>query len=574
MISNPVHIGMRYIMRCGRGVKDRLKRATPRPLVLAISLALTGMLPFTSLKAQMALFTALALEESSPSLVMKEVPSAVQGYVELAEKGDADAQYNLAHIYETGFGVPVDERKAASWYKKAANQGHRDAQLKLGMLYVIGKGTRQSEIKGARWVRKAADDGSSIAKLLYDKVLSPDIETPLDSVDIVKKIYKELEKGEDQAEKQLVALIDENKVKQEQDKKTLSERFTGPSTNALGEKVEIRNNIPEFLANKERQVAKPKVDNLSLLQRDANAGKPEAQYQLALLYESGEKVDLNPGEAIRWYTSAANKGLKEAQYRLGIAYLHGTGVPQNIIKGKEYLSKAAEQNYDLANKLLPIYMNSANEPSIVLSWFLEKALEGDAEAQFGLGHMYENGWGVPADTINAKKWYVSARSLGSDDADKRLRNIKAELAAQEPDQPAETRPKITDPNVLKRLSQENSRSSDNEVTRSRIIREGDQQNTPLDDATLSDQNDTRQAQERTQAETTAKSAVTNSVKRDANGNSGLQKKNDNGSAATKARKSIIVPILLVVFGVVLGVIVFKWMRSSGAVSYRRKDSMF
>jgi TPR repeat protein len=511
-----------------------------------------------------------AATASPPAETMKELPTAVQWYVELAEKGDADAQYNLGTIYETGFGVPIDERKAAAWYKKAANQEHRDAQLKLGLLYVLGKGTRQSEIKGARWVRKAADNGSSVAKLLYDQVLSPDIEAPLDSSDIVKKIYKVLDKGDAQAEKELVALIDENKAKLQQDKKPPSERFTGPSTNTLGEKIEIKNNVPEFLVNKEAQSPKPKVDNLSLLQRDANAGKPEAQYQLALLYESGDKVDLNPGEAIRWYTSAANKGLKEAQYRLGIAYLHGSGVPQNIIKGKEYLSKAADQNYDLANKLLPIYLGNAKEPSIVLSWFLEKALEGDADAQYGLGHIYENGWGVPADPVNAKKWYVSARSMGNDDADKRLRNIKAELAGQDSDQPAETRPKISDPKILKRLNEQKNSAVDSEVTRSKIIRDSDQQNGTQLNSASNDQTTTE----------LARVESTNGVKSDAakgeiGATAGAQKKKlEKSSTPPNSRKSVIIPALLVVFGIVLGVIVFKWMRNSGAAVPYKKDSMF
>jgi TPR repeat protein len=45
-----------------------------------------------------------------------------------ANAGDADAQYNLAYIYENGLGVPKDEAKALELYQQAANQGHSPAQ--------------------------------------------------------------------------------------------------------------------------------------------------------------------------------------------------------------------------------------------------------------------------------------------------------------------------------------------------------------------------------------------------------------------------------------------------------------
>jgi len=45
-----------------------------------------------------------------------------------AEKGDPDAQYNLAYRYENGFGLPKDEAKALELYQKAADQGHSGAQ--------------------------------------------------------------------------------------------------------------------------------------------------------------------------------------------------------------------------------------------------------------------------------------------------------------------------------------------------------------------------------------------------------------------------------------------------------------
>ncbi|KPJ92877.1 MAG: hypothetical protein AMJ55_09085, partial [Gammaproteobacteria bacterium SG8_15] len=62
----------------------------------------------------------------------------------MAKSGDADAQYNLGSVYETGFGVKADSDEAVRWYKEAADQDHQLAQLKLGIMYILGDGARQS----------------------------------------------------------------------------------------------------------------------------------------------------------------------------------------------------------------------------------------------------------------------------------------------------------------------------------------------------------------------------------------------------------------------------------------------
>ena len=38
--------------------------------------------------------------------------------LQFAERGDAEAQNNLAICYEDGTGVPKDEEKAVEWYTK------------------------------------------------------------------------------------------------------------------------------------------------------------------------------------------------------------------------------------------------------------------------------------------------------------------------------------------------------------------------------------------------------------------------------------------------------------------------
>ena len=53
---------------------------------------------------------------------------------QLAEKGDANAQYNLGVMYENGQVVEQNDAEALRWYKKAAEKGHAYAKYMLDIL--------------------------------------------------------------------------------------------------------------------------------------------------------------------------------------------------------------------------------------------------------------------------------------------------------------------------------------------------------------------------------------------------------------------------------------------------------
>ena len=85
----------------------------------------------------------------------------------LAEKGDADAEFNLAQAYRLGRGVPLNLAAAQSWFQRAATQGHVDAQTTLGLL-LFQNGNR---IGGLRWLKTASEKGEPRAMLVYGTAL-------------------------------------------------------------------------------------------------------------------------------------------------------------------------------------------------------------------------------------------------------------------------------------------------------------------------------------------------------------------------------------------------------------------
>lgn len=52
-----------------------------------------------------------------------------------AEKGNAEAQFNLGRFYENGIHVEQNLEKAFFWYRRSAVQSNAEAQFSLGRFY-------------------------------------------------------------------------------------------------------------------------------------------------------------------------------------------------------------------------------------------------------------------------------------------------------------------------------------------------------------------------------------------------------------------------------------------------------
>lgn len=93
--------------------------------------------------------------------------AAVAIWRPLAEKGDADAAFNLGQAYRLGRGVPTNLSIAKSWFERAARQNHVDAETTLGLL--LFQNAEQTE--GLKWLKAAAEQGEARALLVYGTAL-------------------------------------------------------------------------------------------------------------------------------------------------------------------------------------------------------------------------------------------------------------------------------------------------------------------------------------------------------------------------------------------------------------------
>jgi len=103
---------------------------------------------------------------------LKDYAEARQWYEKAAAQGNARAQSYLGTLYAKGQGVPQDYAVARQWYEEAAAQGYEGAQVALGMLYAKGQGVPQNSAKAIKWFEQAAAQGNGMAQLklgiLYD----------------------------------------------------------------------------------------------------------------------------------------------------------------------------------------------------------------------------------------------------------------------------------------------------------------------------------------------------------------------------------------------------------------------
>jgi TPR repeat protein len=77
----------------------------------------------------------------------------------VAEREDAESQFEQGQRFEKGEGVSQDDARAATYYLRAAAHGHAAAQFHLGIMYGRGRGVTRDGACAGQWLRQAAEQG-------------------------------------------------------------------------------------------------------------------------------------------------------------------------------------------------------------------------------------------------------------------------------------------------------------------------------------------------------------------------------------------------------------------------------
>jgi uncharacterized protein len=120
------------------------------------------------------------LEDGQRAYKRGDYATALKLLRPLAEQGNANAQSNLAWMYDQGQGVPQDFKEAMEWYRSAAEQGFHEAQYNLGVMYSEGRGTPPDFKEALKWYRRAAMQGDAKAQYNLGFIYANGVGVPKD----------------------------------------------------------------------------------------------------------------------------------------------------------------------------------------------------------------------------------------------------------------------------------------------------------------------------------------------------------------------------------------------------------
>jgi len=101
---------------------------------------------------------------------------------------------------------------------------------------------------------------------------------------------------------------------------------------------------------------------LAELMLAAEQNDPRAQYRLGVMFDRGEGVEQNSGEALKWYRLAAEREYADAEYNLGLMYYFGEGVPQDFREATRWFHLAVRHGKEDARYLLGLSERQCDYP--------------------------------------------------------------------------------------------------------------------------------------------------------------------------------------------------------------------
>jgi hypothetical protein len=137
--------------------------------------------------------------------VPQDYKQAVDWYCKAGAQGHLNGQFNAAALYGGGHGIPKDPEQSAMWMRKAADQGDAEAQFRLGTFYASGNGVAQDAQQCAAWHRKAAEQGHAKSQMLLGVMFENGLGVPQDRDQAIFWYRKAAEQGIAEAQQALAA---------------------------------------------------------------------------------------------------------------------------------------------------------------------------------------------------------------------------------------------------------------------------------------------------------------------------------------------------------------------------------
>ena len=157
-------------------------------------------------------FRTLRIDVQDEYSSLAERDDAVESMRELAESGDAHAQYFMGKLYRDGPLLPPDWVMARYWFDKAAKQGYAAAQYALGKLYLSDDASVHDSELGIQWLEHAAYNGNHDASYRLGKEYMRGEAVRKDTRKAMDHIYTSAQAGNPHAQYLLGKLLLQGKM--------------------------------------------------------------------------------------------------------------------------------------------------------------------------------------------------------------------------------------------------------------------------------------------------------------------------------------------------------------------------
>ncbi|MBT8118622.1 MAG: SEL1-like repeat protein [Gammaproteobacteria bacterium] len=200
--------------------------------------------------------------------------------MKLAQKGNAEAQFKVGEMYETGFGVKEDRAEAESWITKAAGQGHETAGFKLLFWDIEKNGVTDANKGELDELRAKAKGGNAQAQYYVGKMYSRGVGEKRNSAKALEWLNKAALVGVLEAEREST-MVRENQQRWAMEKKRQEEKKRA-EMRAKKEKERLAKQEQQrkLQAQKEAE-AKARADEMAKQNKAATAAREKANKQAA-----------------------------------------------------------------------------------------------------------------------------------------------------------------------------------------------------------------------------------------------------------------------------------------------------
>ena len=365
---------------------------------------------------------------------------------EKADKGDPEAQYQMATFYARKTALPNARQQMMTWYERAAQNCHEEAQYELGRLFeAMGKDsiTKDSITKAIMWYKSSAEQGNvvacnklarwyednrckekseAMALLWHSKAIMPAKVRAQAEAGYLETVrhhqgqsafalatYYENEKAYAQAAEHYAKCVDFNPTNHKAQCKWAMLRINNHINSISFEKALDLLDIAATAEKPDpRDMCCAGTTAMKLnewkkaeywLKRAIAGGNNDARYHLALVYEKGyaQEVAQNKEEALSLLKQAVLKDSKQAL---------------------EYLIMVGKTDAPKAFLLAQLYQNGVGvekKADVAVNWGKIAADLGHVEACYLVGQWYEAGAGADRNESLAIAYYKKA-ALGNNKA--------------------------------------------------------------------------------------------------------------------------------------------------------------